>query len=344
MAAPLDFMPVDIDMPDDPKIFAIMEDLGGDDESARWCAYGRLVALMQRVYHDGFYMVYGRFERRKLARDLGLTGEEMDSFVEKCVECEIFDASVWRDLGALTSRGIQRRYFKAKKTGKASVSEEDRPYLLLDLPRVSGTLRDPGAAPDCSEDADSDDAADGAENRRESPRNAENRRAVPASLRESPSGSGIAPRIAEPSEDKRREEKKRKEKERKRPAGAGRGGRRQEGAQGISSLLAGTHPLACMSAVSDPGGEYFDDVGASFSTPWDAVASTFSHVAPGRNLAAFAGRVADMCPEGCPCTLERVEGCARIVQSALRKFDPARGSDPFPLVRRIIEDERGDSS
>lgn len=133
MASSLDFVPVDIDMADDPKVFALMEELGGDDECARWASYGRLLALMQRIYHEGFYLVYGRFERRKMARDLGMTGEELDSFIESCISCEIFDEGAYRQLSALTSRGIQRRYFKAKKTGKASVSDEDAPYVLIEL-------------------------------------------------------------------------------------------------------------------------------------------------------------------------------------------------------------------
>ena len=335
MAAPLEFMPVDIDMADDPKVFALMEEAGGDDEGASWAAYGRLVALMQMVYKDGFYLHYGRFERRKLARDLGLTGEEMDAFVQLCVDCEIFDRGLFEGHGVLTSRGIQRRYFKAKKTGKAAVSDEDRPYLLVDSPNAAEPAREQDGS-----------KANGSTNtrqvRRKPPRIAENRR-------ESPS---LVPRIAEPSEEKMkiREDKSREEKMKIREAPANPGAvasgapeSSSDSNEKFDSFLKAT-PLGCLKAVADPAGAYFDAAGEAFNTPWAALASDYDRATHGQEIAPFARQVAKMCPPDCDRSLERVEACARMLQRAVRQFDPAKGANPFPLARKIIADERGDAA
>lgn len=309
MASSLDFVPVDIDMADDPKVFALMEELGGDDECARWASYGRPLALMQRIYHEGFYLVYGRFERRKMARDLGMTGEELDSFIESCISCEIFDEGAYRQLSALTSRGIQRRYFKAKKTGKASVSDEDAPYVLIEL----------RAAPSQS-----------------APKNAENRR-------EAPKREKNAPKNAEPSEEKIREEKISKEKIREASARSAHRSSSDSDLPSLRSLAATAYPLACMSTVADPHGGYMDDAGEAYDTPWDALVSTHAHKTGGQPIDGFARQVAKLCPKGCDCSLERVEECARMIRRGLDKFDPSKGANPYPLVAKIIRDERGDA-
>lgn len=129
MASSIDYVPVDIDMLDDPKVSALLDDLSDGDPAARFAAYGRLVLVLQRIYHDGFYMRYGKLERRKLAKDAGMAPEELDAFLEACVECEVLDAGML-DRGALTSRGIQRRYFRARKAALSSVSEEDAPFVI----------------------------------------------------------------------------------------------------------------------------------------------------------------------------------------------------------------------
>lgn len=330
MAAPLEFMPVDIDMADDPKVFALMEEAGGDDEGARWAAFGRLVALMQRVYHDGFYMRYGRFERRKAARDMGLTGEEMDRFVRLCVDCEIFDARLYEEHGVLTSRGIQRRYFKAKKTGKSSVSDEDRPYLLVDSADQGQAMR-------------AERKTSG--NRRESPSIAE---PCSENRRETPS---LAPRTAEPSEEKIREDKKREEKIREDPEVSGTSagvdgadaGSSSSSSEKFRQFMQST-PLGCLKAVSDPSGAYFDAAGEAHGTPWAALASDYDRATHGGDISPFARQVAKMCPRTCDRSLERVEACGRMLQRAVRMYDPSKGANPFPLARKIIADERGDAA
>ena len=164
MASSIDYVPVDIDMLDDPKVSALLDDLSDGDPAARFAAYGRLVLILQRIYHDGFYMRYGKFERRKLAKDAGMAPEELDAFLEACAECEVLDAGML-ERGALTSRGIQRRYFRARKAALSSVSEEDAPFVIA-------------RAEDCREPPRT------SEKRREVPKIAEKRRTIKEKRRE----------------------------------------------------------------------------------------------------------------------------------------------------------------
>lgn len=313
VAASIEFVPVDIDMAEDPKVSALLDDLSGGDAGARMAAYGRLVSVLQRIYHDGFYLAYGRFERRKLAKDLGLSPDDLDAFIEACIDCEIFDAGMF-ERGVLTSRGIQRRYFRAKKQGKQAVPEEDAQYIIEpgDVPTASVALR-------------------------ESPRSSEIRRESPRS----PGNRREAPRSAGPSEVKGSKGKRSEDDDAR--AGA-RSASSSAGPDGEGALppAAGAYPLACLSTVYDEAGAYFDDEGEAFATPWDALVSTHAHRTRGQPIEGFARQVAAMCPRGCDRSLGRVEACGRLLSRALTEYDPAKSPNPFPLAAKIIRDERGD--
>ena len=304
MASSIDYVPVDIDMLDDPKVSALLDDLSDGDPAARFAAYGRLVLVLQRIYHDGFYMRYGKFERRKLAKDAGMAPEELDAFLEACAECEVLDAGML-ERGALTSRGIQRRYFRARKAALSSVSEEDAPFVIA-------------RAEDCRESPRS------SENRREVPRSSENRRVTPNLKRE----------------EKRREVKRSEEEEDAR-AGAASGLSSSSSLRSLADGPSGGAPLSCLAEVADPSSHYFDDGGNEYDTPWDALAADFAARTRGQPIGPFAAQVAALCPGDCPRDLGHVEACARLLRRAVARYDPAKGS-LFPLARKIIEDERGD--
>lgn len=314
MASSIGYAPIDIDIMEDPKVSVFLDDEAGDDGAARLLAFGRLVTVLQSVYRSGFYMRYGRLERRKLAKDLAMPPDGLDAFMARCVDCEIFDAAML-ERGVVTSHGIQERYFRAKGKGKLAVrlTDEEQGYLL-----------------------DRTRAGDGAESRGEARTGAETR--------------GEARDGAE-SRDKRREEKEREEKEREEEEAraAARGSSSSSDslpsiASGGGRPLAQPYPLACLSAVADPAAEYYDDEGAAFETPWDALVSTHGHRTRGQPIGPFAAQVARLCPAGCPRDLASVERCARLLQRSLARYDPAVSGSPFPLARRIIEDERGDAA
>lgn len=316
MASSIEYAPIDVDMLDDPKVSALMDDLGGGDASEAFAAYGRLVAVLAHVYRDGWYMRYGKFERRKLAKDVGLTAEELDAFLGSLADCELIDAGML-ERGVITSAGIQRRYFGVKRKGRdaMALTEEERGYIIdRDSPRPPATERDSPRAPAIERERPPLAAIE-----RDSPR-------TPAIERETP------------HKEKRRKEKRREEEDDAR-AGARRGSSSSD--SNGSGKSPQPYPLACLSTVYDEHGAYFDDAGEAFDTPWDALVSTYANRTRGQPIEGFARQVAAMCPRGCDRSLERVEGCARMLQRALARFDPAKSPNPFPLAKKIIEDERG---
>lgn len=318
MASSIEYAPIDVDMLDDPKVSALMDDLGGGDASEAFAAYGRLVAVLAHVYRDGWYMRYGKFERRKLAKDVGLTAEELDAFLGSLADCELIDAGML-ERGVITSAGIQRRYFGVKRKGRdaMALTEEERGYIIdRDSPRPPAIERDSPRAP-----AFERDCPPLAANARDLPRTSANERETP-------------------HKEKRRKEKRREEEDDAR-AGARRGSSSSDSNGSGKSLQ--PYPLACLSTVYDAHGAYFDDAGEAFDTPWDALVSTYANRTRGQPIEGFARQVAAMCPRGCDRSLERVEGCARMLQRALARFDPAKSPNPFPLAKKIIEDERGAS-
>lgn len=315
--AAIDYAPIDVDMLDDPKVSALMDDLGGGDAAKAFAAYGRLVAVLAHVYRDGWYMRYGKFERRKLAKDVGLTAEELDAFLGSLADCELIDAGML-ERGVITSAGIQRRYFGVKRKGRDAVAltEEERGYIIdRGSPRPPADSRDLPRAPAIERDCPPIAAP-----ARDLPRK-------PAICRESP------------HKEKRREEKKREDEDDAR-AGARRGSSSSD-SEGSGGGSPQPYPLACLSTVYDERGAYFDDAGEAFSTPWDALVSTYANRTRGQPIEGFARQVAAMCPRGCDRSLERVEGCARLLQRALAGYDPGKSPNPFPLAKKIIEDERG---
>ena len=318
MATSLEFVPVDIDMADDPKVSYLMDALGASDGAARFAAYGRLMLVLQRVYRRGFYMRYGKFERIKLAKDMGMDVEELDSFLESCIDAELFDASMF-EAGVVTSKGIQARYFRARKS--RTVSDEDAPYVIDGPPKRDS------------------ECANLAESRRESPKAAENRRRAPKNpeeRRDTP-----IPSEDEDKEEEKDQVKRREEKRRARRASSSSNG--PKGGDRFPSLRE-KYPLCCMSVASSPGSVYYDDAGDQFETPLDALRSTYSHRTGGLDWERFASAVASTCPPGCDCSPERAEACARLVHIGLSKFDPSKASNPAPLVRKILADERGRES
>ena len=318
MASSIEYAPIDVDMLDDPKVSALMDDLGGGDASEAFAAYGRLVAVLAHVYRDGWYMRYGKFERRKLAKDVGLTAEELDAFLGSLADCELIDAGML-ERGVITSAGIQRRYFGVKRKGRdaMALTEEERGYIIdRDSPRPPAIERDSPRPPAIERDRPPLAAIE-----RDLPR-------PPAIERETP------------HKEKRRKEKRREEEDDAR-AGARRGSSSSD--SDGSGKSPQPYPLACLSTVYDEHGAYFDDAGEAFDTPWDALVSTYANRTRGQPIEGFARQVAAMCPRGCDRSLERVEGCARMLQRALARFDPAKSPNPFPLAKKIIEDERGAS-
>ena len=87
---------------------------------------------MMTVYSKGYFARWDEMLKFKLARDLAVTPEQVDTFVERMIKWHLFDPGLFRTHSVLTSAGIQERYFLAVKRRKLQAA--DLPYLLIDLP------------------------------------------------------------------------------------------------------------------------------------------------------------------------------------------------------------------
>ena len=312
----MSYAPVDVDALDDDKVFSLMRELGerdgAYDPAAAFAAYGRLVALLQRVYRDGFYLKMGKMARMRLSYALGMSQAELDAFVGACVEYEVFDRALWEGEGVLTSRGVQRRYFRAKRRGEGELSDEDRRYLLGEFRERYG---------ECAE-ACAQERGGFAE--------------TGAQVRGSSADTAATVR----AQEKLREEKLREEEE----EGDCRAGARSRSSSSSSEPWEGKRgrALGCMRRPAPDGTLFRDSSGSVHETPAGALAATLSAACPGETFERFSAEVADLCPPSCRGTPEQVARCGQLMATALGKFDPAKATSPVPLVRKVVKQDRGE--
>ena len=319
MAAKIDYLPLDLDMMLDEKVYAFMRSSG--DRAAAMADYGRLVLLLQEVYRGGFYMAVTPLKRSMLAEMMGLDEDGFDAFVRRCVACGLFDRGVLERTGALTSLGIQRRYFAAKRSSASKVSAKDRPYVVDENgPDPAAPASDPAAL-----DAPAAPAAPDPE-----PPRLSQISPSPRTSREVDQGFAESAHVS--PKEKRRELKRTEVKRRERSE-----------EKGSSPSGSGASPLGCLSQSSSDGGMYSDGHGGWHGTMLEALSAHFARAAPGRDFGRFAGEVAGLCPPGCSCSLAEAERCFELVSQALARYDPSRAGSPFPLAKRILADERGGS-
>ena len=123
--AGLDYFPLDCDFFQNEKIICLSAEFGPIGELAA-------IRLMMTVYSKGYFARWDEMLKFKLARDLAVTPEQVDTFVERMIKWHLFDPDLFRTHSVLTSSGIQERYFLAVKRRK--LRSADLPYLLIDLP------------------------------------------------------------------------------------------------------------------------------------------------------------------------------------------------------------------
>ena len=123
--AGLDYFPLDCDFFQNEKIICLSAEFGPIGELAA-------IRLMMTVYSKGYFARWDEMLKFKLARDLAVTPEQVDTFVERMIKWHLFDPDLFRTHSVLTSAGIQERYFLAVKRRKLQAA--DLPYLLIDLP------------------------------------------------------------------------------------------------------------------------------------------------------------------------------------------------------------------
>ena len=97
--------------------------------------------------------------------------------------------------------------------------------------------------------------------------------------------------------------------------------------------------LPCL-AVPDGGSSVFIDLrGRPHRTALGAITDSYL-ASGGRDPTSFFSKLRGICPASCRGDPGHADECYQLVMRALAKFDPAKGRDPWPLVKTIIEQER----
>lgn len=90
--------------------------------------------LLQRIYAKNFFLMWDERERLKTAMALNVDDNVLDNVINVCIKWDILDINAYRNYSALTSAGIQKRYFKIiKRRTSCTVVKE---LLLIDLDEI----------------------------------------------------------------------------------------------------------------------------------------------------------------------------------------------------------------
>ncbi len=116
----LDYFPLDVNV--DNKI-EILESKYGI------LGFGFIVRLFQKIYSNGYYLEWNQYSAILLKKEIGMSEEKINEFINFCLEINIFDKRLYSKCNILTSKGIQKRYFTVCKRRKEI--EIIKEYLLV---------------------------------------------------------------------------------------------------------------------------------------------------------------------------------------------------------------------
>lgn len=142
----LDYFPLNTDFFEDEKIVAISGEFGLKGEIAA-------VKLLCAIYRNGYFAVWDDLFKYKLLKSLpGISPDLLESIVSRLVSWGFFNQDLFHSTRALTSKGIQARFFAASKRRR---NDEDLPYLLGQEDQNGVIARNNGVSayknPECSE-------------------------------------------------------------------------------------------------------------------------------------------------------------------------------------------------
>ena len=275
---------------------------------------GTLVRLWGEVYRCGYALELTEIERGRMAMTLGMAREEFDAFVDDAVAVGLFDAGVYESDGALMSARTVANYLASTKQSADSLGD--------DVPQHLRPAKDEGQA------AQRRQPRKPAERPRRAPKTSEDSREVPRSsenLREVPKTSEDSREVPKMSAEIEREIEREKKKS-------------------SSSAMAGFGedvPTCMLVPNAEEGVCYADDAGGLHDTPAAALEQIYLHKTGLLDFPDFLAHVGRHCPKGCRASPEQVRACCQLVEHALERYDPSRGTSPLPLTLRIIEQDRG---
>ena len=123
----LDYFPLDVGFLQDIKIRRIMKACGTQSISV-------LICLLVYIYRDdGYFLRWDKDMPFLVAEELGIREGAVTDIVAKAVQVDFFDSVMYEKYSILTSRGIQRRYFKAVADAKRIGVQCNGDFLLISV-------------------------------------------------------------------------------------------------------------------------------------------------------------------------------------------------------------------
>jgi len=107
----LDYFPLDIDMPQDDKVYLLEAKHG-------LIGFAVFVRLLMRVYKNGYYCIWTEREELIFSKQISVEPDEISHIVDSCIEFGLFDKDRFERYKILTSKSIQERYIDAVKRRK----------------------------------------------------------------------------------------------------------------------------------------------------------------------------------------------------------------------------------
>lgn len=125
IAQGIDYFPLDVGFLRDIKVRKIIRACGIS-------ATPILIDLLGTIFRDeGYYMRWGEDEPFLIADEVGVSEGVVIETVKKAVQVDFFNANMFKTYGILTSRGIQKRFFKAVERRKEICY--DARFLLISV-------------------------------------------------------------------------------------------------------------------------------------------------------------------------------------------------------------------
>jgi hypothetical protein len=129
----LDYFPLDWDIDEDDKICLITAELGE-------LAFGRLIKILAKIYHDGgYYKKWDEETEMLFASRKGIPLEELRILINTALKRDFFDPGIYGKYRVLTSPGIQKRYIEIVKKRKEIFIISEL-YLLGNKPPINDRI------------------------------------------------------------------------------------------------------------------------------------------------------------------------------------------------------------
>lgn len=120
----LDYFPVDVDMCNDDKIYMLEVECGLE-------GYALFMKLLMKIYDNSYYIKWEQNDAKIFAHKNSVGVNVINNLIKSCLCNQLFDENLYEEYNILTSKAIQKRYFKA--TSRRKKVEYEPKYTLVNV-------------------------------------------------------------------------------------------------------------------------------------------------------------------------------------------------------------------